>query len=168
MVLRPESLVVVRTDEIEPLIEVAKEDPILRKRLGEYATEDIVCCMGVYQGNQEDLANGTVDILGGIVLAKDGHEDLRAKEIFVTETVGKEDPSLVGSVEKPLVEASKNLVALMFRKLRINKAEIGDSDRDALVPMLRNDSENPNDLVWEDTGWPSEAQKNLQIITIDK
>lgn len=47
MVLRPESLVVVRADEVEPLIEVANNDRVLKKRLGEYATEEIVFCMGV-------------------------------------------------------------------------------------------------------------------------
>ncbi len=166
MVLKPESLVVVRTDEIEPLIELASNDQILRQRLGEYANEDIVCCMGIYQGDQKDLEKGSVDILGGIVLARDGYEDLRAEEIFVTEAVGIEDPSLVGSVEKPLLDASKNLVGLMFRKLRISKQEIGESDKETLEPMLRKDSENPNDLVWEDNGWPSEAQKNLQIVKL--
>lgn len=168
MVLRPESLVVVRADEIEPLIEVANNDRVLKKRLGEYATEEIVFCMGVYQGSEEDLESGSVDILGGIVLTRDGADDLRAEEIFVTETVGTEDPNLVGSVEKPLVEASKQLVGLMFRKLRISKQEIGESDREALEPMLRKDTENPNDLVWEDTGWPSEAQKNLQVVSLEK
>lgn len=81
--------------------------------------------------------------------------------------MGTEDPNLVGSVEKPLIEASKQLVGLMFRKLRISNKEIGESDRGVLEPMLRKDSENPNDLVWEDNGWPSEAQKNLQVITLE-
>lgn len=168
MVFAQEGLVVVRTDEVDPLIDIAHNDQVLRKRLGKYSAEQIVCCMGIYQGDQEDIGNGPVHILGGILLTEDGLNDLRAEEIFVTETVDTEDPDLVGSIEKPLVEASKRLVSLMFRRLRISAAEIGESDREALETILKKDLENPDDLVWEDTGWPSEAQKNLQVVPLDK
>lgn len=168
MVFAQEGLVVVRTEEVGNLIDLANNDQVLRKRLGKYSTEQIVCCMGIYQGDQKDIGNGPVDILGGILLTEDGLNDLRAQEVFVTEAIDTNDPQLVGSVEKPLVEASKMLVALMFRKLRISKEEIGESDREALGSILKNDLKNPNDLVWEDTGWPSEAQKNLQVVPLNR